>query len=292
MEVLMKNKILLFTFLLLCFGSCLYCTCVSKAASQKITKLKENKLYSIDLNSDGVAEKIKYSLINTKDTSYKYKIYINGKIAYTKKLECSYNPGLYIADFDKKDGVKDLWAFSWGESDDIIYSSHLQYKNHTVKKICDFDYKEIGKAFNIRSGILHSTDGKGHFSVCFDRSFYVDNLIGNHYDIVPFTYKNGKDKLQNVSTYKIKSIINKNNILTLKEEISFLSKPKIPSSISMKLKRGKKVKPTKIYYKKDQLFVQFKSDSGQTGWIYANPYCYSFSNDPMQSPFSDILLAD
>ena len=37
----MKNKILLFTFLLLCFGSCLYCTCVSQAASQKITKLKE-----------------------------------------------------------------------------------------------------------------------------------------------------------------------------------------------------------------------------------------------------------
>ncbi|MSS62419.1 hypothetical protein [Velocimicrobium porci] len=257
-------------------------------AASKIHNLKENKTYKIDLDQDGQKEAVSYKLETNKNDISTYKIIINGKIKTTVKgLYDAYDPHMQITDIDTKDGVMDIWVYSMGSSEDVIFSALYQYKEGKMKKVYSLGYKELGEHFHLTSGILNKADGNGKFYIMVDRAFFVDCLIGNHFDIIPYQLKNGKVSRVKTNTYSIHKIYNRDNQLTVAKKVTFYKEPDKSKGTAFTLKKGEKVRPVSIYYSKEKVFVKFKSTNGKIGWLCANDY--GFEDSPA---FLDIVLCD
>lgn len=258
-----------------------------KAAS-KIQDLKEKKTYKIDLNKDGKKETISYKMTTNSEDESTYKIIINGKImASIKKLYSAYDPHMQITDIDTKDGAMDIWVYTMGSSEDVIYSGLYQYRSGKLKKLYELNYKEIDENYHLVSGILYKADGNGKFYVKVDRAFFVDTLIGNHFDLIPMQLKNGKVSLVKTNTYPILETYNtEENPLMVAVQLDFYKKPDKSSGIGLTLKRWDSIKPVSIYRSGETLYVKFKTEKGKYGWLCADEYDFG------EAPILNIILCD
>lgn len=252
----------------------------------KIQELKEEKTYSYDLDGDGTQEKLSYELKNNC-----YRIYVNSKKAQEIKLDDSYYaPVLQIADLDTATPGLDLWAYCYASSDDISYSGLYQYSNQKLKEVFRLEYQKISKNFEVKSGYLSETDGKGNFSIAMDRVFDATNLVGNYYVNIPYQLKNGKVKRVSKNVYKFAAMYSTDSKISsgkfkAAKNIKFYAKPNTKSKTAFTLKKGKIVKAESIYFKNGVTYVKFKASNGKTGYLKGNR---SFEG----MMFSNMLLAD
>ncbi len=253
-----------------------------QAASNKIYNLKEGKTYSFNLDQSGETEKISFSLSNDV-----YKIKVNGKLNRSIKLDKLdfYSPKMQILDIDKNDGYLDIWVYAYAFSEDICYSGLYRYSSGKIKALYIPKYKKLNQYAEFGNGYITQTDGKGKFYICYDRAFFTDCLIGNHYDSIPYRLSNEKVSRINTNTYPIHKVFTTDGSYTLNKSVSFLKKPSTKANTSMTLKKGAKVYPVSTYCTNKSLFVKFKTKSGKTGWLNANNYSFEhmgpFTNIPM-----------
>ncbi len=259
----------------------------SALADSKIRNLKEKKTYKIDLDKDGEKESIYFKLVPGKnyeeDYMVSFKVKINGKTkTLAKNLYDVYGAHMQITDIDTTDGYMDIWVYAIGMSDDICYSALYQYQNGKMKCLYKLDYEEENED-KIVSGVLYKAKGNGTFYIKTDRKFFVDPLIGNHYDLIPMKLKDGKATIKKTNTYSIAGILNEDNKLTVAVETDFYKKAG-SSEVGFTAKRWDKVKPVSIYRSGKKLYVKFKNDAGETGWLCASDYDFD------EAPFLDIIL--
>lgn len=260
---------------------------VSAAVKSTVKELKPNKVYSYDVNQDGKKDKVKYTF-HEKDSAIR--IYINDKLA--KKVQLDKETGFYdgrmqIADIDKSDKTMDFWVYGFAFSDDICFSALYELKGDKLTKIFENKYKEMNENFSLSQGTLYSTDGKGNFDVSMDRAFFCDNMIGNHWDRIPYQLKNGKVTRKDVRYYQFASTytMDGKGKYEAAKKITFAKKPG-GKETAFSLKKGQQVTVLQLYAKKNgELFVQYKNAEGKKGWLAASDY--SFENQP----FTNILLA-
>ena len=251
----------------------------------KIQELKEEKTYSYDLDGDGTQEKLSYELKNNC-----YRIYINGKKAQKIKLDDSYYaPVLQIADLDTSTPGLDLWAYCYASSDDISYSGLYQYSNQKLKEVFRLEYQKISKNFEVKSGYLSKTDGKGNFSIAMDRVFDATGIVGNYYVNIPYQLKNGKVKRVSTNVYKFAAMYSTNSKIAAgkfkaAKNIKFYTKPNTKSKTAFTLKKGKIVKAENIYFKNGVTYVKFKAGNGKIGYLKGG--------SSFDMIFSNMLLAD
>lgn len=255
-------------------------------ADSKIRNLEANKAYKIDLDEDGKKESISYKLTMGKDDYATFKILINGKTKATAKgLYSAYEPHMQITDIDTKDGAMDIWVYCLGGSDDLMFSALYQYKDGKMKKLFSSQDMEPDAEYFLGVGVLYKATGDGKFYVLQDQAFFVEVLIGNHSDIIPFQLKNGKVSQVKTNTYSVYEIYNKNNQLTVAKKTVFYKKPDKSKGSAFTLKKGDKVKPVSIYCSGKDLYVKFKNAKGKYGWLRVEDY--GFGN----AAFSDVILA-
>lgn len=271
-----------FTMLLMLFA---LFTVSEASAAEKIRTLDAQTTYQIDLDEDGTKETISFQLKAKKNDYYSYQLTINGKTATLRnKIYDAYDPHIQVADLDTSDGCIDLWVYTMGASEDIVYSSLWQYKEGILTCLYSFDDEtEQSDILEFCCGTLYKTNGKGDFSIKADRAFFVDVLIGNHYDLIPMQLKDGKAAPVKTNTFKIVKIYNQKNQITLASKQDF-SKTPGSTKTGFTAKRGDKVKPVCILCDGDLRYVKFKNKSGKTGWLCANDYT--------TGPFTDLVLVD
>lgn len=256
--------------------------CYAKSNANPIYDLVVNKDYSYNLDQSGAKEKISFTF---KDQVLKVKI--NGKTA--KKItytdDSLYEAHIQVLDINKNDGHMDLWIYMIGSSDDVSASALYSYENSKLNKIYEDSYRTPNQYTNYSYGYISKIDGKGNFSVCYDRAFAVDCLIGNHYDNIPYKLKDGKVTSVRTNTYSIQAIFTETGSYELTKKTSFLAKANSSSKVSMTLSKGKTVTPVSIYCTNKSLFVKFKTSNGKTGWLDVNKYSFEhmgpFKNIPM-----------
>ena len=256
------------------------------AANSKIQNLKEKKTYKIDLDKDGTKDSIYFKLVRGKTYEEDYlvslKVKINGKTKTLKNdLYDVYEAHMQVTDIDTTDGYMDIWVYTIGMSDDIYYSALYQYQNGKIKCLYEMDYTEEDES-KIVCGVLHKAKGDGTFYIKADRKFFVDTLIGNHYDLIPMKLKNGKASVKKTNTYSIAGILNEDNKLTVAVETDFY-KTAGSSKIGFTAKRWDKVKPVSIYRSGEKLYVKFKSEKGEIGWLCASEFGFD------EAPFLDCI---
>lgn len=272
-----------------------------------VTKLKERKTYAFNLDREGKKEKINYYM----DENLAINIKINGKVK--KKIRKKwwnkdigvYSPHVQILDINKKDKYLDLWVYTFGFSEDIIYSGLYRYANQKIKKIWELETENssINKMYTRHSGKIVSTNGKGKFTVAMDRALRVDKLIGNHWDKVVFQLKKGKVRRVSKKTfhfYRTFSTTGSKNGwdpslgcngkiegLLLSKNTKFYKKHS-KSSGTFTVKKGTKCYPQKVYIVSNKMaYVWFKIKNGKSGWL-----CTSDYSDFMENPFSNVAGFD
>ncbi len=260
---------------------------VSAAVKNPVKELKPNKVYSYDLDKDGVKDKVKYTF-SEKDSAVR--IYINDKMA--KKIQFEKEWGFYdgrvqIADINKSDKTMDLWVYGIAMSDDICYSGLYEMKSGKLAKVFQNHYKEVNKSFSVKEGTLCSTDGKGNFTVCMDRAFFTEYVTGNHWDKIPYQLKDGKVARKTASYYQFcqAGSLARDGKFKAARKLTFTKKPGGKETAFI-VKKGGKVSVEQIYAKKNgEVFVQYKNEAGKKGWLTVADYDYD------NMPFTNILMA-
>lgn len=256
-------------------------------ADSKIRDLEGSTTHEIDLDEDGEKEEIFFELSAGKDDYYSYQVTINGEThIIEKKIYDAYEPHIQVADIDVTDGHMDMWIYCMGTSEDVAYSALYQYWDGEMKELYTMEPTEFDEHFYLGSGILHKTKGDGIFYIRADRAFFVDALIGNHYDLIPMQLKDGEVSFVETNTYSIAGIYNENNQITVAVETDFYKKPKADAKVKFTAKRWDKVKPVKIRRSGTTLYVKFKNEKGQAGWLCANDFDFG------DAPFLDLVWVD
>lgn len=253
---------------------------------QQILDLTSGETYEIDLDMDGANEKISFELVMGKEDYLAYHVTINDNTEIIEKqIYDAYDPHIQITDIDTTDGYMDMWIYTMGASEDVVYAALYQYQNGELKKIHKMEPMEIDENYYLGTGILHKAEGNGIFYVRADRAFFVDSLIGNHYDLIPMELKNGEVSLLDTNTYLIEGIYNENNQITVAVETDFY-KEAGSEEVGFTAKRFAKVKPVIIQRDGVTLYVQFVNEQGETGWLCANDYGFD------EAPFTDLIWVD
>lgn len=266
-----------------------------------VRNLKERKTYAFNLDKKGKKEKITYYM----DKNLAINIKINGKVK--KKIRKKWwsrdsgvdSPHVQIFDINKKDKYLDIWVYTFGFSEDIIYSGLYRYANQEIKKIWELETENsiIKKMYSRYSGKVVSTNGNGKFTVAMDRALNVDNLIGNHWDKVVFQLKKGKVNRVSRKTFYFYRTFNVTDIkpnpkgkivaLVLSRNTKFY-KMHSKSSVTFTVKKGTKCYPQKVYIVSNKkAYVWFKIKNGKSGWLCSSDY-----SGFMENPFSNVVVAD
>lgn len=253
-------------------------------AAGKIRSLEGgDTVYEIDLDEDGVKEELSFKLVHDGDDYYSYQVTINGEtVAIASELYDIYDAYVQVADIDVTDGYMDMWIYGIGTSDILGYAALYQYQGGELVELHRMEPEEIDENFFLGNGILHKVNGNGKFFVKVESAFRVDDLIGNHYDLIPMKLEGGKVSYVKTKTYTISNIYNEKNQITLAPGMTeFYKKPTKDAKIAFVGKRWEKVKPVKIRRSEGTLYVKFKSENGKSGWLCADDYD--------MGPFTDLI---
>ena len=254
-------------------------------AADKIQSLGGgDTVYEIDLDEDGVKEEFSFKLVHDGDDYYSYQVAMNGEtVAIANELYDIYDAYVQVADIDVTDGYMDMWFYGIGTSDILGYAALYQYQDGELVKLHRMEPEEIDENFFLGNGVLHKVNGDGEFFVKVESAFRVDDLIGNHYDLIPMQLEDGKVSFVNTNTYTIAKLYNEGNKLTVAAMTEFYKKPKEDAKIAFVAMRWEKVKPIKIRRNGTKLYVKFKNEEGKTGWICKDAYD--------MGPFTDLIWA-
>lgn len=119
------------------------------AASKKVTVLKEDETYSINLNSGKNKEKVKYTVEVIGDIYgadlYEFNLYINDKSVYSIETDRNY---FYISTLDVniKDRYQEIFIYNYAFGDSFFEPSNalIRFKNANQVKVYKYIKKDFG----------------------------------------------------------------------------------------------------------------------------------------------------
>ena len=103
----------------------------AQAAAKKAKLLKKEKTYTVDLNG-GRKENVRFSVKKLKDYNQQFRLSVDGKIVYKKKLEWGTVTDVFLADLNKKDKYKEI-VVNWSGDQSDWHFFLLRYKGKKVK---------------------------------------------------------------------------------------------------------------------------------------------------------------
>lgn len=259
----MKKKKLLSTILSFAIIICNFQGIGSSYAATTSSKkeLKSNKTYYYDLDGNGKKEKIKQVTYRDEELICVTKLYINNKLK--KKYENIRDINVYLCDFNKKDGKKEIYIVQascmsnyYPISNIFRYNKNGTFKNYKLSGYMD--------SYNNNTGIIKFRYAQSDENSNF-KSF-TKALGGTQ--IINYTYKKvSKSSFSNVSqksaTIMGDSAFGENKALKTLTAYTSTSGKKV----AYKINKNDYVYFVSLYKSGSKKYVKVKSYKGKYGWI-------------------------
>lgn len=248
----------------------------AEAAETGVESLYSDKVYRIDLDNDGIKEKIKYeysyeSVYSDDIQSYIY-ITINQK---------SYKVREGIVDIlDLANGEKCIAVTDYGDSDILQIIKFYDYSNGKLKKI-----GEIDDGLFPHGGIDSMKSSKNVLVCVFDRCFDKIGLVSwkESYKI-----DKKKKKISRIGdTFKvITNIISKNRKFKVKKAFKVYTSTKL-EKVAFISKKNRRMRFLRLKIpKRGSICLEIKDlASGKKGWIKIGKYDHGSLNDYFTNTF-------
>ena len=255
--------------------------CFADQAGSKqegIIELDKDTAYEYDLNGDGKAEKIQYTVtVNEDKDTVALKLYINDKLCLSRNKH-GFNYAIKLCDIDKSDNYKDLYCFAMMESDCINDAFFVRYDGDKLVNMVKFPPKSESKVIDTIRFSLEKTDGDGKFTFCVDTPVFSD-AIGCYCCDIPYQLKNNKITRVPVTIFSLNKYSKK---YQYKVKKGFSVYDKVGSkTVAFKVKKGEKVTFDQLYLKKSKMtYFRIVNHNGKKGWIKSVQKGL-FSNVPM-----------
>ena len=236
----------------------------------KPIELKNQKnIKKYDVTGDGKVDKIRIDCDN-EEKAYpgwgtSWKIYINDKVVYQNKdnwttcLEVQYY----------KVSAKRIYLLVTNcmmENGDILGCELYQYKNGTLKKVCDFYDAIIKNIYCFHYGVsIKSMTAKKIVISCRNQF----NATAYLYWDMEYQYKSGKWKKTgtvHTVTNDINKIMNQSDTWTANRKFSTTTTAGGKKK-AFTVKKGDKVKIKKICLKNKHTYIHITNAKGKTGWL-------------------------
>lgn len=255
-------------------------------AAKKGTKWKAGKTYKVDLNG-GKKESVKYVLEEIEDEQQQFKLYVNKKKVYSLTIP---NQGrvakVYLADLKTSDKYREIVVNYDGSFSSWGFFVLRYGKNKKITEYISQDEAGFLTSDRVRvDGGSKVFKGNGTFYTEADTPFTNDSF-GNYYARVPAKLSGGKIRFTKASSYKLLKVkeyvdgVFMENYYITSKPMKLYKKDSLSASARTK-KNGLRFTPLKIVlagsvqvsedgysYTKHNLFVQVKTKSGETGWLY------------------------
>lgn len=262
-------KIIATSFLAL--SACMLLSTPVKASVKNFTEKSSTTLSaSVDVTGDGKADSIKIKTSRDKQNDFvtKLNVYVNSKLAYTKKFTNKYNvlmlKGTYAMMSNSKEFIQ---LIGIGPNDYIDYNSVLKYD---TKKSAFVSVKD----FDVSKEHAHEIIAADKNQITFDNRLQP-NETGWLQWTLKYSYGNNKLNIINETSSDVKSLLvnkmgkvdnyyklfRKNQFVTAKQ-LSFYNGAKL----SYTVKKGTTVTLKKITCSNGKFYLQFQYKN-KTGWI-------------------------
>lgn len=242
-------------------GAMLFCR-TENASAKALTM---DKTYQMDLDGDGVKERIKWKGEEVGDEleTYRVKVYINGKQVLSRKSKNhSFWADVSVIDVVKNDGKKELYIHYTSESDSFAGAFAYHYEKGAMKS-----YFELNQAATTRLHIQEKQPGNGKVAYTCEFSDYYAYMgyVTQYYEI-----KDGKLKPVNKKTLNTTSEWRKKRYKTciatkVYENVG-------DKTAAFTLPKGTEFKLQKIYVNKASnlgavSYIYVKTTDGKKGWM-------------------------
>lgn len=264
----------------------------AQAAAKKAKLLKKEKTYTVDLNG-GRKENVRFSVKKLKDYNQQFRLSVDGKIVYKKKLEWGTVTDVFLADLNKKDKYKEI-VVNWSGDQSDWHFFLLRYKGKKVKA-----FTNVTSTNGIHDGRMAFTGkkkilkGNGVFYGEVETPF-SNRTFGCYYILAPAKLSDGKIKYTKAKTYRLSGVssyvqyVFKDKYYRLAESMD-LYKSASKRKVLRTCPAGTRFTPLKIKLAGKtsaynyNLFVYVKTSDGKKGWLY-------FPDDNSEQYLTDLPL--
>lgn len=239
-----------------------FALCSLSVGAAGTKKASVGKTYQIDLNKDGVKEKVKIKSYAVDKYGYEYaKVYVNGKALYTTPKDVyGYRVNMQFITCGKQVYI------NLNQATDNDYTGMnilLMYKGKKLVKIADFKSAEpcVGT-----SEVIASTSNTITVK-CYAQPSQIGGILWNS----TYSVKGSSIKLKS-NVHKVKSAIEKRSVtlFTANKSIKFTTKVG-GSKAAYYIKKGTRVKLLNIVTKGSKVYGYFQY-SKYKGYLRIDPY--------------------
>lgn len=238
--------------------------------------LEPDTSYYFDLDSDGVPEKIRFSLTpeNAEGSGqFTLHLYLNEAEVFTYPSLYEYSGAVYITDADTDDSLLEIHCQWAGDSGCMAFYNFIRYEDGTVTNLGDLANRSVlyGEGSLYRSGktVFH---GDGTFSLDTDTPIYA-SAIGCYYCPLTFALTEGGISEIIQDEYSYRTLVPEGNspyaFYAAAEFDTFTSADR--TEISYHVFPGDRITFEKLKFRDDgSVFALAVNSQGEKGWIYAS----------------------
>ncbi|HEX3078187.1 MAG TPA: hypothetical protein VHQ24_15100 [Lachnospiraceae bacterium] len=265
-NVAIKLAVATFCMVIGTTGKAMISSADTTEASNGIVTLDTDKTYEYDLNGDGTPEKILYkSVFDEESYSVKMKLYINGKLCYSKVSINSFGTQLQVLDIDTSDSYQELYLHAVMDSDGICNPELVRYDGEKLTKLSGFNPNKPNKYFDLYRFGIDKVNGDGTFTIFADTPIYSD-AFGCYTCEIKYQVKGNTVSLVPTKTY---------SFTQYSRDYKYVARVTIPvyvkagsKTVSFRVKKGESLSVDKFYVTQaGKVYIKVINSKGESGWV-------------------------